>query len=147
MVDSGGGSRTSDEQLEQAYDVFVDDRGLLNLVSLEVVGDPAANTRLAELIRQDIVAILETDPDIKHRMVVDLLPLGNAGYASRNARRTYLEISSNPQIGEFAVVGGSVTVRTLARFFIRAAGKGEHMRWFEDKEGALAWLAEAGGDG
>jgi hypothetical protein len=53
-----------------------------------------------------------------------------------------LQISSRRQIRRFVVVGGSVFVRTMAGFFIYAAGKGENMNCFADKGEALKWLGE-----
>ena len=115
----------SDQEIRQAYDVFVDDEGLLNLVTLGVIRGPESNTRQAELIQQDVIAILDKDPHKEYDMIVNLLPLGKAGYASIKARKIYLQISSHRQIGRFAIAGGSVFVRTMAGVFIRAAGKGE----------------------
>jgi hypothetical protein len=138
---------SSDQGIRQAYEVFVDDQGILNLVSLEVVTEPAANTRLAEMIQQDVTRILDEDLSAAYDMIVDLVPVGDSGYASRKARRIYLDISSHRQIRRFAIVGGSVFVRTMAGFFIRAAGKGERMKWFTAREDAVAWLKEDGGNG
>ena len=132
----------SDQETKQAFDVFVDDEGILNLVTLEVIREPKSNTRLAELIQQDVMRILDEDPHEKYGMIVNLLPIGKGGYASSRARKIYLQISSHKQIRRFAIVGGSVFVRTMAGFFIRAAGKGEHMRWFADREEAAKWLQE-----
>jgi hypothetical protein len=137
----------TDQEIEQAYDVFVDDEGLLNLVCLGVIKEPESNTRQAQLIQQDVMTILDRDPGREYDMIVNLLPLGKAGYASSRARRTYLQISSHRQIRRFAIVGGSVFVRTMAGFFIRAAGKGEHMKWFADREDAVKWLKEDTEDG
>jgi hypothetical protein len=145
VVEGRAKTMISSEGIRQAYEVFVDDQGILNLVSLEVVRDPQSNTRLAELIQQDVTRILDEDPSAAYDMIVDLVPLGKAGYASRRARRVYLEISSHRQIRRFAIVGGSVFVRTMARFFIRAAGKGDNMKWFADREEAAKWLEESAG--
>jgi hypothetical protein len=133
----------SDQEIRQAYDVFVDDEGLLNLVTLGVVKEPESNTRQAELIQQDVMRILDEHPHKEYDMIVNLLPLGKAGYASSKARKIYLQISSHKQIRRFAIVGGSVFVRTMAGFFIRAAGKGEHMKWFAGEQEALEWLKES----
>ena len=132
----------SDQEIKRVFEVFVDDEGILNLVTLGVIKEPESNTRQAELIRQDVMRILDEDPHKEYDMIVNLLPLGKAGYASSRARKIYLQISSHRQIRRFAIVGGSVFVRTMAGFFIRAAGKGEHMKWFINREDALEWLKE-----
>jgi hypothetical protein len=132
----------SNEELEQAYEVFVDDEGIIHLVSLKVVREPEANTRLAEWIEQDVMGILNKDPHGQYNMLVNLLPIGRGGYASSRARKIYLRISSDRQIRRFAIVGGSVFTRTMAGFIIRAAGKGRNMKWFAGQEEAVRWLKE-----
>jgi hypothetical protein len=131
-----------DRELQRAYEVFVDDDGIINLVSLEMVGELESNTRLAELILQDVVRILDDDPNKNYAMIVNLLPLGTTGYASSKARKIYLQIASHDQIRRFAVVGGSVFARTMTGFIIRAAGKGRSMRWLAGLEEAVEWLKE-----
>ena len=132
----------SDREIGHAYDVFVDDEDILNLVTLGVIREPESNARQAEMIQHDVMRILNRDPHKQYDMIVNLLPLGKGGYASSRARKIYLQISSHRQIRRFAIVGGSVFVRTMAGFFIRAAGKGEHMKWFINREDALEWLKE-----
>ena len=133
---------TTDQELKKVFKVYVDDEGILNLDTLGVVKDPEANTRQAELIAEAIMKILEEEPQTKYDMIVNLLPLGKKGYASSKARKIYLQISSHKQIRRFAIVGGSIFVRTMAGFFIRAAGKDENMRWFATRGEATEWLKE-----
>ncbi len=108
----------SDQELKQAYEVFVDDEGILSLVTLGAVEESEASTRQAELIREDVMRILDQDPHKEYDMIVNLSPVGT--------------------------MGGSVLARTMAGFFLRAAGKGENMRWFADREDAVKWLKEGG---
>jgi hypothetical protein len=142
MAERGVKTVKSDQELKQAYNLFVDDAGILNLVTLGVIREPEASTRLAELIEQDVMRMLNEAPHKQYSMIVNLLPIGADGYASSRARKIYLEISSHKQMKGFAIVGGSVFVRTMAGFFIRAAGKGENMRWFAAREDAAKWLKE-----
>jgi hypothetical protein len=73
-------------------------------------------------------------------MLVDLLSIGKSGYASSKARSKYVQMSSSAKVLRFAIVGGNVLIRTMAGFIIRAAGRGDSVRWFDDREEALAWL-------
>jgi hypothetical protein len=130
----------SDRELQQAYEVSLDDDSTINLVSLHVVRDPESNTRLAELIEQDVERILDLDPDKRYCLMINLLPLGNDGYASSKARKAYARISSHEQIRKFAIVGGGVFSRTLAGLIIRAAGRGQSVRWLASREEAVEWL-------
>jgi len=132
----------SDEELRDAYSVFVDDDGILNVVSLAVVRDPESNTRLAELRYQEIMTVFDEDPERTHNMLVDLLSVKKGGYNSSKARRIYLRLASHRQIRRFAIVGGSVFIRTMAGFIIRAAGKGRNMKWFSSREEAVEWLTK-----
>jgi len=88
--------------------------------------------------------ILDEDPKRSYDILVDLLPVGKGGHASREARKIYAEISSHSRTQKFAIAGGGTLARTLAKFIIHAAGKGRSMKWFTDKEGALEWLKEGG---
>lgn len=132
----------SDTELKQAYQVFVDDEGIINLVSLQVIREPESNTHLAELIQRDVMRILDDNPNKDYTMIVNLLPVGKDGYASSKARKIYLKISSHDQMKKFAIVGGSVFARTMAGFVIRAAGKGQTMRWLAGRDEAVEWLQE-----
>ncbi|MDH5673425.1 MAG: ATP-binding protein [Myxococcales bacterium] len=62
------------------------------------------------------------------------------------ARRALAAAAKDPRYERFAFVGGSVLVRTLARFIIRAAGRDASMRFFDDAAPALAWFAEGVSD-
>jgi hypothetical protein len=143
MAEGREGIMISDIELQQAYEVSVDHEGIINLVSLQVIRERESSTRLAELIYQDVLRILDGHPAKSYTMIVDLLPVGKDGYASSKARRIYLQISSHDQIGKFALVGGSVFARTMAGFIIRAAGKDQAMRWLPTREDAVDWLREA----
>ena len=43
----------SDQEIAQADDLFVDDAGILNLVTLGVIREPESNARQAELIQRE----------------------------------------------------------------------------------------------
>jgi len=134
----------SDEELKQAYQVFLDDDGIINLILLKAVREPESSTCLARLIRNDVMTILDGDPTREFDMLVDLFPAGKGGRTSSKARKIYAEISTHAQTRKFAIVGGSALARTTAKFLIHAAGKGRSMKWFTSKEEALAWLKEGG---
>ena len=76
-------------------------------------------------------------------MIVNLLPIGSRGYASSKARKIYSRMASHHHVRRFAIVGGSVFVRTMAGVVIRAAGKGDGMRWYAGLEAAHDWLRGA----
>ena len=140
MAEGGGKTIKSDKELGQAYNVFIDDNGIINVVSLKVIREAESNTRLAELIQRDVWEILNQDPQKRYDMIVNLLPVGKGGYASSKAQRLYARIASHIQINRFAIVGGSIFVRTMAGFIIRAAGGDKTMKWFASGEEAIKWL-------
>jgi len=61
------------------------------------------------------------------------------------ARRVLAEVAQNPKLGRVAFLGGSVFMRTVASFIIRASGRTGTMRFFErDAEAeARAWAEGA----
>ena len=107
--------------LNNAYQIFVDEKGVLNLVTLKSIEEPNQNTRLAELIEKDFLEILNGEKNKKYNMIVNLVPVGKGGYASSKARKIYARMSANTKINKYAIVGGNVFNRTLASFIIRAA--------------------------
>jgi hypothetical protein len=141
------GIMRSDRELRRAYEVYVDEQEIINLVSLQVVRDRESNTRLAELIYQDVMRILDGHPNKSYTMLVNLLSVGKDGYASSKARKIYLQMSSHDRVTKFAIVGGSVFARTMAGFIIRAAGKDQAMRWLPSRKEAVVWLKEGVRDG
>jgi len=137
----------SDQELRETYRIFVDDEGILSMLCLSEVRDAESNTRQAELRYQDVLAVLDEDPERSYNMIANLKPLGKGGHASSKAKRIYLRLASLRQIERFAIVGGSILLRTMSRFILRAAGKGGSMRLFASREEAVEWLTEDGGDG
>ena len=129
-----------DEELRQTYEISVDDRGIINLVSLQGVRDPGSNSRLAELIYLDFQEMLGADPQGEFTLLVDLRLVGKGGYASSNARKTYAQMSTHGQLSRLAIVGGNLFFRTVAAFVLRASGRTLNMRWFADKQDATNWL-------
>ena len=128
------------DKVKKAYKVVLDDDGIINLYSHEVIHDPELNTRLAEMIESDVNFILNRDPRKTYHLIVDLTSIERGGHASSKARKTYNRIAANSQIKKFAIIGGSVFARTVAVFIIHAAGKGEKMKWFTTREECLNWL-------
>jgi hypothetical protein len=63
-----------------------------------------------------------------------LIDLSQMTKATSKARKIPAEASGHPSINKYAFAGASV--------FIRAAGKGEHMKWFAAEEEAVEWLKE-----
>ena len=141
----------SDQELKEAYRVSVNGAGTISLVSLDVFPEPESNTRVAELIGQDVAALLDEDPHREYDVIVQLLPLlppgrpapfGRRAYALHRTRKIHARISCHGQARRFAIVGGGLLVRTMANVIARAADRGKRTRWFADREEAAEWLRE-----
>jgi len=59
------------------------------------------------------------------------------------ARRILSDETRNPTYERIAVLGGSVFMRTVSKFILRAAGESHKARFFSDLPAALGWLQEA----
>jgi hypothetical protein len=61
------------------------------------------------------------------------------GQVNPNLRRTVGDVMDDPRLGKTAVLGNSRVVKVMIDFVLRASGR-SHMRYFTDRDEALAWL-------
>lgn len=132
----------SDNELKKVFQVFIDDEGIVNLVYFKEERDPKANTRIAQLVEEDILNIFKKNPKKKFCCFINLLPVPKGGYFTNEARRIYINLGSHYQVNKVAVAGGSVFTKTAAIFILSVSGKGGTTRWFKTKKEAISWLLE-----
>ena len=70
-----------------------------------------------------------------------LVDLSGITSTTSSGRRILAEASSHPSIHKYAMIGGSLFLRTVANFIQSTAGK-EESRHFSSEEQALAWFGE-----
>ena len=78
-------------------------------------------------------------PDGRFRVMVDLT---NAGVPTKHATDIYIETLSDKRIERTSFFGLSSSIKSIISFIVNAAGRGDHVRFFIDKDQALAWLKE-----
>ena len=132
-----------DEELKQAFEVFVDENGILRGALLRDLKDPAEDARRLELMEKAVLDILNKDPQRIYKAFLNLLPLGmGRAMVSGGTRKVWARLASQKQITKCAVVGLSTFLKTVASFIINLVGRGEDIKWFSDEEEALKWLKE-----
>jgi len=132
----------SDQELRKVYKISIKEDNIIYLSFIKEDRDPEQNVRIAELLLNDIFAILTKDVTRIYKAIIDLSPLGKGGYTTSKARKKYIQISTHKQISKIAIIGGSVFIRTTVGFIIKAAGKGDQMKWFANKAQAFSWIEE-----
>ena len=83
--------------------------------------------------------LVERRPNDKFRVLVDLT---NAGLPTKHATDMYVSTLSDKRIEKTAFFGLSSSIQSIISFIVNASGKGEAVRFFIDKNQALAWLKE-----
>jgi len=132
----------SDKELRKCFEVTMDNNGILCLTFLDEEKDPDGSVRVAELIKNDALAIIDQDAKKQYKVIVDLAPMGTGGFTNSRARNKYIEISEHKQITKIGILGGNILIRTTVGLIFKAAGKGNAMKWFTNKTKAVKWLGE-----
>jgi len=130
----------SDQKLKEMFKVFVDEDGVINLDFLIEERGDEENTRIAEIVKEEVLEIFKKNPKKKYNFLVDLLPLGQGGYFTSKARKIYIELGSHYQVKKVAVLGGSIYTKTAVIFILSVSGRGGTTRWFKSKKEAMAWM-------
>ena len=132
----------SDEILKSGIKVLAENNGIIYIEINKLVSDVASNIRQAELINEQLLALLAAQPAKKFPVLVNLMPLGaQANFPSPQARRIFASMMDYGQVGKIAVLVSNSLLRSIINFVSYLARK-KDLELFEDKEKALAWLRE-----
>lgn len=131
----------TDQELQRKFKSSLVDGNIINLVFFEEETNPEDSARLAELVKEAILKILNENPQKSYNGLIDIIALKEkVSYLASGIREIYAAIMSQKQIKNIAIVGANVFYETAIGFMIQAAGKSESIKWFSDKEEALKWL-------
>lgn len=87
----------------------------------------------------DLNEIVEQTPsDEKLKSFIDTTELGRV---NPNLRRMAGDLIKDPRLGDTAVLGNSRVVKVMIDFVLKASGR-NHMKYFTDRQQALAWLQD-----
>jgi len=126
--------------LKDTYEVFMNREEMLIARFNQLLTEPEANAKQAEMVVNELIAIVRQSPGKKFNILIDLTALGKASYISDQTRRIYANAIKEKQIGKLAVIGHSYSYRKFLNLII-AAVKGESkVRWFTDVKKAITWL-------
>lgn len=131
----------SDQELKIFFKVFLDKQGILNVVFLGETRESEDSIRQTELMEEAVLEIFDKDSPKKYNILVDLLIFTSLDVnIPVRTRKILTRLSNHKQVAKVAYVGGSVLIKTVAGFILRAAGKSKIMKWFSSKEEAVSWL-------
>lgn len=130
-----------DEELRKTFKVFVDEKGVLNLIFFRAELDEN-NTRQAELVRNDILHVFALDRGRQYNALVDITPIGAEGAVSEDGKKIYKDLAHHPQLKKIALVGVTdITSKVLGFVLILMKVFSRKMSWFPNKEEASSWLS------
>lgn len=132
-----------DEDLKKQYAIKVNKEDRLIEFNYKIGMKPEEKEdmeRLTELIRKDVFNILSENKNIKFDMVVDFVNLGQTKSTSSKVRKIWMEIGSHKSINKIAVVSESVFFKVVVGFMVKAIGKEDKIKWFNNRENAYKWI-------
>lgn len=109
-----------------------------DIVYIYVIGDQTAASVAA--MGKDVSRLLKKlDTQGKPGLVLDDITL--LGNTDMQARRGVVELAKSLPYKKAAMLGdGSVVMRVGTNLLLKAMGKGDSVRYFEDHDLAIAWL-------
>jgi hypothetical protein len=126
------------EDLNRTFKVSADGNGLLNLIFIEALENSEGQIRQAELISREIIGIFDSNPASRYRVFIDLSGIERLPTLASRCRKIYAELTKRGEAVKVAVAGLNLSYKVIINFISWAAGK--EMKWFSDREEALAWL-------
>ena len=117
-----------------AYTLHTDNDGILQVT---ITGDFTEEELKSYM--NDLSGILADVPDGKR--IKSFMDTTKLGRVNPNLRRTVGDFMDNPKLGETAVLGNSRIVKVMIDFVLKASGR-HHMKYFTDRDEAMAWLKE-----
>lgn len=132
----------TDQELRQGFKIFVDNGNVINLIFLKQETKSDVVNRAAELVEEDVLKIVNDNPQIIYNGLIDISIFGNKiSSVSQETRKTYAKAMSHKQLKNIAIVGlNNIFYKTVIALIAQAAGK--QVKWFSDKEEAIKWLKE-----
>jgi hypothetical protein len=119
-----------------ANKVFLNNDGI---IEAQVVGDQ--NVASIELVGREISVLLAREKaQGRPGLVLDnLLQMGEVDLP---ARKLVVELGKHLDFTKLALLGVNGAVRIGTNLLVRAAGRGDKIRYFVDRDEAMRWLRE-----
>ena len=133
-----------DEELRKTFKIFLDENEIINIVVFKSEKAPEDNTRVVELVKEDLFKIFNKNPQKSYNVFVDLLPINKFneyGFSSRT-RKASAQIAAHNQIKKAVIITSSLLVKTAIGFIMMAARKSKYIKCFSNKKEAVSWLKE-----
>jgi len=135
----------SDEEIRKSISVKIED-GILETAFLIPYKPSEEGLRQSELYRDEIFALLENIPEGKTvNATVDMTKIEYTNIAPpAGANKIYMQIAKHPKVKKVAIITERAYYRTLAKFVLMLAGKGNLFKPFSSREEAIEWLSSSG---
>lgn len=132
-----------DEELKKDFKIFIDNYGIINLISMGVKRGAEDITRSTEIVSETLSGIFKENPQRKYKMFIDLSKMGDirSGFSSKS-RKMGAQVALNEQIEKVAVITPSIFFKVIINFIISTSGRNKIMKLFSNREKAFKWLKE-----
>jgi hypothetical protein len=117
--------------------VMLSDDDLVTLTFRSMDISATAHIELAQEVREVYYSLKDRFPNKNFKVLVDLT---NAGVPPKKVSDSYIKTLSDRHIEKTAIYGMGSAIKSIVTLITSAAGKGDQLRFFIDKEEALAWL-------
>jgi hypothetical protein len=116
-------------------EVFLDDDS--NIITIKVIGDQTAATVIA--MGNDVYKLIDKQRAAgKPVLVLDVLL--QIGQVPPEAREQVVAIAKKADYDKAAMLGKGAVLRLGANLILRAVGKGNKVKYFENYDAAIIWL-------
>lgn len=133
----------SDSELRKTFKVELIHGDVIRIETDLVYKDPDLNTRQSELVVEDILNIMDKEPDKEFKALAVVSERSTTNYLSGKSRVLYSTIiADNERIKKIAVVTDSKIIVNIARLMVAAIGWKLKYRVFGTEKEALEWLSD-----
>lgn len=108
-----------------------------DVIEINVVGDQTVAS--VDTMGEEVMLLAEHQRALGKPVLV-LDELSRMGAVPPDARQRVVDLARKYPIDKLAMVGHNDLLRIGANLMLRATGKHDHMRYFDDYDAALEWL-------
>jgi len=131
----------SDEEIKKSISVKIEN-GILETAFLIPFKPSDEGMRQSEIYRDEIFELLKNIPEGQTvNATVDMTKIEYVNIAPpAGANKIYMQIAKHPKVKKVAIITERPYYRTLAKFVLMLAGKGNLFKPFSTRDEAMAWL-------
>jgi len=118
---------------------------LISVTFVREITNAEFSVELAEALEKRVSLLIQGHPGKIFNVLIDFSPLAGRtrNASSFRARRIYARLAAHKQAGNFGIVTDNVFIKNFINIIFRFSGKGEKMKFFNDRDEAAEWLKKS----